>query len=70
MNHHKCTAEDWKDFYPINEESKEFFEEEKDGFYCLDWTDDFEIYGVGTMDAQMIEFMLFPCNYIHTDMGN
>ena len=48
LNYHKCTSEDWNDFYPTAEENQDQFDEirndENRGFYCLDWTDDLLIY--------------------------
>ena len=55
ISYHKCTAEDWKEFYPIDEKNKAFVDKIKNdegrGFFCLDWSDDFEIYGNSAMDS-------------------
>ena len=55
LNYHKCTSEDKKEFFPMNERNKAFVKEKLDdvtqGFYCLDWTEDFEIYGSTAMDS-------------------
>ena len=60
LNYHKCTQEDWNDFYPTAESSQVQFDnirnDENRGFNCLDWTDDFLIYGYDllTKDRQKI----------------
>ena len=55
INYHKCTSEDWKEFYPVDNKNKAFVDQikndEKRGFFCLDWTDDLEIYGNTAMDS-------------------
>ena len=38
-------------------------------FYCLDYTDELEIYGYWSKDYSFLEFILFPCNYIFTEWG-
>ena len=50
LSFHKCNAEDFKEFYPIEKGSKILFDEiEKDedrGFFCLDWeNNDFLLFG-------------------------
>ena len=49
LNFHKCTAEDLKEFYPVASKSKKLYDsiigDADRGFYCLDWTDEFKIYG-------------------------
>ena len=40
------------------------------GLFCLDWKDSFLLYGEAIDDsAQMMEFYLLPCNYVHSYMG-
>ena len=50
-----CTAEDQEEFYPLNEKNKVFvdsiLDDNEQGFYCLDWTEDFEIYGNTSTDS-------------------
>ena len=74
LDYHVCTSEDWKEFYPVAEKSKQLFDEieqgEGRGFYCFDWNDDFEIYGDETQDSKYVEIFLLPCNYLHQKLGN
>lgn len=47
----KCTADDWKDFWPIKDPQTQYTFDEiesKSGWFCLDWSDDpdnYEIFG-------------------------
>ena len=72
LDHHKCTDEDFKEFYPLSAKHEiqfnEIINDEKRGFLCLDWTDDMFIYGgsEGTIDFQKLEILLFPCNSHNT----
>ena len=55
LSYHKCTSEDLEEFYPLATKSRKLYNsiqnDPKRGFYCLDWTDDFLIYGDETMDS-------------------
>ena len=55
LNYHKCTAEDLAEFYPLAPKSRQLYDkiqkDSKRGFYCLDWTDEYMIYGDESMDA-------------------
>ena len=44
-------------------------EDENRSFYCIDWTDDLEIYGDLAQDSSFIEIFLLPCNYLFTEWG-
>ena len=73
---HKCTKEDFVDFYPIREGAEDEFENEtkiteKTGMFCFDeWNDDLRIGGqLGTHDYSAVEFILLPCNYVHAQFG-
>ena len=40
--------------------------DEQRGMFCIDWTDDLEIYGEEqNPEFQKLEFLFLPCNYIH-----
>ena len=73
---HKCTPEDFKDYYPLAKKHQiqfnEMINDEKRGFLCFDWTDDILIYGGsdGTLDFQRLEFFLLPCNMIKNGPNN
>ena len=52
---HKCTSEDYDEFYPVASNSKQFLDEarkdENRGFYCFDWaSEDFLLYGADWTD--------------------
>ena len=66
--HHKCTDEDFQEFYPIvGEQSKEFETKHSAvGFNCIDWDDEdpYMIYGNLLEGAfQSFNVMLVTCNY-------
>ena len=69
--HHKCTEEDYKDFYPVAPKSEKALEiiktDEKRGLYCLDWSDeDMFVFGeTYNPSYQRLEIVMVPCNYIH-----
>ena len=46
---HECTNDEMQDFYPVSKNSKELLdlinESDERSFYCLDWTDELEVYG-------------------------
>ena len=67
---HKCTEDDYAEFYPVAAKSsiglKAVKEDPNRGLYCIDWTDDLYIGGEKTNPAyQRMEMVLVPCNYIH-----
>ena len=72
---HKCNENDWAQFYELEPKSKTIFQKlttnEDRGLYCIDWqSEDVLVYGNSKADNfQRIEFVLLPCNYIHTDLG-
>ena len=43
--------------------------DENRGFFCIDWTNDLEIYGDLSKDSSHLEFFLLPCNYLFTEWG-
>ena len=75
LSHHKCTDEDYAQFYEI-ETSKESTlnrvkESDSHSFLCLDWDDDepFTAYGIeADGDYSRLETMLVPCNYLHNEI--
>ena len=72
--YHKCTDADWAQFYPPAESARDGWiairDDPKRGFFCLDWTADYEIYGNERNDQyQRVEVVLNPCNYLHTEFG-
>lgn len=74
LKHHKCTDEDYEQFFPIIEsqrhELQKIREDPERGMICVDWDDaenPIEIAGdLSTADLQNIEFFIAPCNYRHT----
>lgn len=72
--YHKCTDADWEDFYPPSTSGVDGWNtirsDPKRGFYCLDWSGDYDLYGNEiTNNYQKIEFVLAPCNYVHSYLG-
>ena len=49
LKYHKCTSDDYTQFYPITPKQKSVYNEiiaDNDrGFYCVDWDDSYQIYG-------------------------
>ena len=47
--YHKCTDDDWAQFHPPSDSSREDWETVRDdpkrGFFCLDWSKNIELYG-------------------------
>ena len=42
LAYHKCTEDEYADFFPINKDQKDVLEKmktESGGFFCLDWDD-------------------------------
>lgn len=77
--YHKCTAEDFARFAPPAPEAegllKAYTEDPKRYLFCLDWErygDELAIWGIEDDEAsyQRFEFVLFPCNYVHTEFGD
>ena len=76
-----CTQEDLDSFAPPSDKSSGKFEQivsnPDRGFYCLDWdtpvaNDEPLSIGGGWAytDLSEIDFILAPCNYIHTELGD
>ena len=70
LSYHKCTAEDYAQFYPVDEKFIKTFklitENENRGLNCLDWNDDFKVWGEESEgEYQRVEIFFVPCNYIH-----
>ena len=70
---HKCTDEDYDQFYPVKRQSadllKQIREDPERGLFCIDWNDEdepIEIAGY-EYDANYtrLDIMLVPCNYYH-----
>ena len=44
LNYHKCTDEDYAEFYPVKNSSDQLLKDVRNnpnrGFLCVDWTDD------------------------------
>ena len=72
--YHKCTDSDWAQFAPPKKSAQDGWQAIKDnpkrGMFCLDMTEDIELYGKERNDEyQRIEVALTPCNYVHTHLG-
>ena len=72
LNYHKCTDEDFDQFYPIMKTAEKQFQKMREdpirGFLCLDWGrehDDYEIFGNEVHDEEYsrLEVILTSCNY-------
>ena len=76
LSHHKCTDEDYAQFYEI-ETSKEATlnrvkESDLHSFFCLDWDDElpFLSYGIeADANYSRLETLLVPCNYLHNEIN-
>ena len=77
---HKCTLEDYDKFAEPSIDTAAVFEAfrkavgTKRGLWCFDFdalADELAVWGGGESDAsyQRIEFVLVPCNYLHTQFG-
>ena len=73
LPYHKCTDEDFAEFYPPEVNSaaklKSIKEDPERGFLCLDWNDEkpFEIGGRETdINYTRLDIVMSPCNYLHT----
>ena len=69
MSYHKCTDEDFAQFYPIRQEYKTRYdqirEDENRGFYCIDWDKEDISLGISkTGYVNYLDIMLVPCNFI------
>ena len=62
-----------KEFYPVSKQSEALLndinEDANRSFYCLDPTDQLEIYGEHKVDHSYLEFFLLPCNVLFTERG-
>ena len=81
LPYHRCTEADFDLFHTPSADSVPLFEAYRSnvgsdrGLYCFDWDkigDVLSIWGGSSNDAlyQRIEFVLLPCNYIHTQFGD
>ena len=77
--YHKCTEEDFNAFPAPVPEASGLLEAYKSSptrnLYCLDWDkfgDELAIWGVedDEISYQRFEFVLVPCNYVHTEFGD
>ena len=73
LDYHECTSDELNEFYPVSKSSEKLLqsitEDPNRSFYCIDWTDDLEIYGDLAQDSSFIEIFLTPCNYLFTEWG-
>lgn len=76
LNYHKCTDEDYAEFYPVKKQSESILEAIKEdperGMFCFDWKDDDPIEVMGyefDTDFSRLEVLFVPCNYLHTTLG-
>ena len=74
--HHKCTDEDFEEFYPVQEASRGPMNtirgDPERGFLCPEWNDDEPLNLIGDEnddDYTRLEVVLLPCNYVHTMLG-
>ena len=63
-----------KEFYPVAKNSEKLLnainESDERSLYCVDWTDELEIYGdASSQNASFFEALLLPCNVIMTEFG-
>ena len=67
LPYHKCTEEEFAEFYPIVEDEKNNLENLKGGFNCIDWKDEdpYLVYGdfANGSTYQALNIFLVPCNY-------
>ena len=75
MPTHRCEPSDYDAFAPPSDNAlytlNKYKSDPNRNLYCLDWdelSDDLEIFGNWRDPSmyQRIEFMLTPCNYVHT----
>ena len=69
---HKCTDEDFAQFYPIAPLQQQRFSslKEEEGLYCIDWDDEnpYLIYGIeDDPEYARLDVKLAPCNEIDSD---
>ena len=78
LPHRRCKPEDYDHFYPPMEEASAMVETYKTdptrNLWCIDWEelgDDIEVFGNWQDESkyQRIEFVVAPCNYVHTALG-
>ena len=67
--YHKCTEEDYAQFYPVVEDSEkrvnDIRTDETRGFYCIDWEKEDLTLGISKTGAvNYLDIMLVPCNYM------
>ena len=71
---HKCTEEDWLEFYEpakgTEDQLSQVRDDPKRGMYCLDHPENFEINGnENNSEFQYVDILVVPCNYLHTEFG-
>ena len=70
LPYHRCTEEDYAQFYPVSADSQALFADiradEKRGFYCIDaWEEeDLELGLTQYNHASLIDIIVAPCNLI------
>ena len=67
--HHKCTEEEYAEFYPIESDQENLLKDSKSlgDFHCIDWNDEDPHLVFGTpLDRvwQSIAVVLVPCDYV------
>ena len=72
--YHKCTEQDWALFSEtargMGDKIAMIRDNPKRGMYCLDETQELEIYGTeNNMNYQRVEILFVPCNYLHEELG-
>ena len=76
--YHKCTAKDFDEFAPPAPEAEDLLQtymtNPNRNIYCLDWDqfgEELEVWGAtyDEMNYQRFEYVLVPCNYVHTEIG-
>ena len=76
LPHHECTDADYEQFYSIKEQFRQGLNDIREspdrGFLCIDWEqgdeDFYSLYGDLSSDSRMLEAIMAPCNYRHTEI--
>mgnify|MGYP001029142513 CR=1 FL=1 len=76
LDYRLCGEDDYSQFYPIHEQSKNKLEKIKSdpnrGFLCIDWRDEEPLWIFGEEnddEFQRLEVWVLPCNSQYTDTG-
>ena len=76
MPYHKCTDQEYEEFYPVKKKSagllKSIKQDPDRGMFCIDWNDDDPIELTGDFEEEdytRFDIILTPCNYLHTMHG-